>query len=98
MRTRFAFGGPGRRGAVAMKHSTDGILTTHTGSLPRPDDLVTMLEGHDQRQARADAGFQQRVAEAVAEIVKKQAASGVTVVNDGDRGKVGYCTYVTARG
>jgi 5-methyltetrahydropteroyltriglutamate--homocysteine methyltransferase len=80
-----------------MKHSTDGILTTHTGSLPRPDELVSLLEGHDQRQAHGDAGFQQRVTEAVAEIVKKQAASGVTVVNDGEMSKVGYSTYVTDR-
>ena len=40
---------------------TKRILTTHTGSLPRPDDLVAMLEGHDQREARADPSFQARV-------------------------------------
>ena len=39
-----------------MKRSTDRILTTHTGSLPRPDDLVGMLEGHDQREARRRSG------------------------------------------
>jgi 5-methyltetrahydropteroyltriglutamate--homocysteine methyltransferase len=80
-----------------MKHSTDGILTTHTGSLPRPDDLVSLLEGHDQRQLRGEPGFQQRVTKAVAEIVKQQAAAGVTVVNDGEMSKVGYSTYVTDR-
>jgi 5-methyltetrahydropteroyltriglutamate--homocysteine methyltransferase len=80
-----------------MKHSTDGILTTHTGSLPRPDDLVRMLEGHDQREARAEPAFQARVAEAVKEIVQKQAEAGVTVVNDGEMSKVGYSTYLTDR-
>jgi 5-methyltetrahydropteroyltriglutamate--homocysteine methyltransferase len=80
-----------------MKHSTDGILTTHTGSLPRPDDLVGMLEGHDQREARADPGFQARVADAVKEIVQKQVQSGITVVNDGEMSKVGYSTYLTDR-
>jgi 5-methyltetrahydropteroyltriglutamate--homocysteine methyltransferase len=80
-----------------MKHSTDRILTTHTGSLPRPDDLVGMLEGRDQREARADAGFQARVASAVKEIVQKQADAGVTVVNDGEMSKVGYSTYLTDR-
>src|SRR5215218_6444217 len=85
------------RGDAAMKHSTDGILTTHTGSLPRPDDLVGMLEGHDQREARADPGFQARVADAVKEIVQKQVDAGVTVVNDGEMSKVGYSTYLTDR-
>lgn len=80
-----------------MKHSTDGILTTHTGSLPRPDDLVSMLEGHDQREARAEPAFQARVAEAVKEIVQKQVDAGVTVVNDGEMSKVGYSTYLTDR-
>src|SRR6185295_3049356 len=85
------------RGEEAMKHSTDRILTTHTGSLPRPDDLVGMLEGHDQREARADAGFQARVSSAVKEIVQKQVDAGVTVVNDGEMSKVGYSTYITDR-
>ena len=80
-----------------MKHSTDGILTTHTGSLPRPDDLVGLLEGHDQREARAEPAFQARVSEAVKEIVQKQADAGVTVVNDGEMSKVGYSTYLTDR-
>jgi 5-methyltetrahydropteroyltriglutamate--homocysteine methyltransferase len=80
-----------------MKHSTDRILTTHTGSLPRPDDLVSMLEGHDQREARGEPRFAERVKSAVAEIVQKQAASGVDVVNDGEMSKVGYSTYVTER-
>ena len=80
-----------------MKHSTDRILTTHTGSLPRPDDLVGMLEGRDQREARADPGFQARIGSAVKEIVRKQVEAGVTVVNDGEMSKVGYSTYVTDR-
>jgi 5-methyltetrahydropteroyltriglutamate--homocysteine methyltransferase len=80
-----------------MKHSTDRILTTHTGSLPRPDDLVGMLEGRDQREARADPGFQARVGSAVKEIVQKQVEAGITVVNDGEMSKVGYSTYLTDR-
>jgi 5-methyltetrahydropteroyltriglutamate--homocysteine methyltransferase len=80
-----------------MKRSTDQILTTHTGSLPRPDDLVTMLEAREQREARSAPGFDRRVTEAVAEIVGKQVAAGVSVVNDGEMSKVGYSTYVTER-
>jgi len=80
-----------------MKRSTDRILTTHTGSLPRPDDLLGMLEGRDQRDARADPGFQSRIGSAVKEIVQKQVDAGVTVVNDGEMSKVGYSTYLTDR-
>src|SRR4051812_12298194 len=80
-----------------MQHSTDRILTTHTGSLPRPDALVQSLEGHDQRDVANDPHFQQQVTTAVAEIVQKQVSAGVSVVNDGEMSKVGYATYVTGR-
>jgi len=80
-----------------MKHSTDRILTTHTGSLPRPYALVQTLEGHDQREVENDPSFQQQVKAAVAGIVQKQVEAGVTVVNDGEMSKVGYATYVTGR-
>src|SRR5437764_388089 len=80
-----------------MQRSTERILTTHTGSLPRPDDLVSLAEGHDQRELEGDPRFQVRVKEAVAEVIQKQVAAGVTVVNDGEMSKVGYSTYVTDR-
>ncbi|HEY3109059.1 MAG TPA: cobalamin-independent methionine synthase II family protein [Chloroflexota bacterium] len=80
-----------------MKRSTSAILTTHTGSLPRPDDLVAMVEGHDQRELRADPRFERRVETAVGEVVRKQVEAGITVVNDGEMSKVGYSTYVTER-
>jgi 5-methyltetrahydropteroyltriglutamate--homocysteine methyltransferase len=80
-----------------LHRSTDRILTTHTGSLPRPDDLVAMLEAYDQREARSGPGFEARVKDAVADIVRKQVAAGVSVVNDGEMSKVGYSTYVTER-
>jgi 5-methyltetrahydropteroyltriglutamate--homocysteine methyltransferase len=80
-----------------MKRSSDRILTTHTGSLPRPDDLVSMLEAHDQREVQRGPDFEARVSAAVAEIVRKQVAAGVSVVNDGEMSKVGYSTYVTER-
>jgi 5-methyltetrahydropteroyltriglutamate--homocysteine methyltransferase len=80
-----------------MQRSTDRILTTHTGSLPRPDDLVALLEGRDQQQLQHDSAFEQRVREAVREVVHKQVETGVDVVNDGEVSKVGYSTYVTER-
>src|SRR5579859_7187286 len=80
-----------------MQRSTDRILTTHTGSLPRPDDLVAMVAGKDQQEVQRDAVFDRRVTEAVHEIVQKQVEAGVDVINDGEASKVGYATYVTER-
>jgi 5-methyltetrahydropteroyltriglutamate--homocysteine methyltransferase len=80
-----------------MKRSTERILTTHTGSLPRPPDLAAMLEALDGGGAFDQAAFEARVRRAVAEIVRRQVETGVDVVNDGEQGKVGYSTYVRHR-
>ena len=80
-----------------MKRSTDRILTTHTGSLPRPRDLTTMLEALDAGTLPDAAAFEARVRRAVAEVVRQQVETGVDVVNDGEQGKVGYSTYVRHR-
>jgi len=80
-----------------MKRSTDRILTTHTGSLPRPRDLTTMLETLDAGNLPDPAAFEARVRRAVADVVRQQVEAGVDVVNDGEQGKVGYSTYVRHR-
>ena len=80
-----------------MKRSTERILTTHTGSLPRPHDLTAMLEALDSGAAPAPAAFEARVRRAVAEIVRQQVEAGIDIVNDGEQGKVGYSTYVRHR-
>ncbi len=80
-----------------MKRSTERILTTHTGSLPRPPDLTAILEAMDAGNLADPAAFDSRVTSAVAEVVSKQAAAGVDIVNDGEQGKVGYSTYVRHR-
>jgi 5-methyltetrahydropteroyltriglutamate--homocysteine methyltransferase len=80
-----------------MRRSRDRILTTHTGSLPRPADLDQLLA---DREAGADvdqATFDKRVEQAVADIVASQLASGVSVISDGEMGKPGYSTYVKDR-
>ncbi len=79
-----------------MKRSVDRILTTHTGSLPRPPDLVEMLNAHEAGRAD-EAALARRVREAVAEVVRKQAEAGVDVLNDGETGKFSYATYVKDR-
>jgi 5-methyltetrahydropteroyltriglutamate--homocysteine methyltransferase len=80
-----------------VKRSSERILTTHTGSLPRPWDLTTTLEAFDAGILPDPAAFDARVRNAVAEAVRKQVAAGVDVVNDGEQGKVGYSTYVRHR-
>jgi 5-methyltetrahydropteroyltriglutamate--homocysteine methyltransferase len=80
-----------------VKRSTDRILTTHTGSLPRPADLTAALEALDGGSLPDPVAFAARVTRAVAEIVGKQIAAGLDVINDGEQGKVGYSTYVRHR-
>src|SRR5690348_12651785 len=80
-----------------MRRSTERILTTHTGSLPRPEDLVEPLYELVEAGREPDGALQQRVREATAEVVRKQIGAGVDVVNDGEVGKVSYSTYVTTR-
>ena len=80
-----------------MKRSIDRILTTHTGSLPRPMDLTAMLEALDSGATPDRKTFETRVRAAVAEVVRNQVESGVDVVSDGEQGKVGYSTYVRHR-
>ncbi len=80
-----------------MKRSTERILTTHTGSLPRPEDLVAMLYARDKGELTDQAVFEQRVREATAEVVRQQVECGIDIVNDGEVSKIGYSTYVKDR-
>jgi 5-methyltetrahydropteroyltriglutamate--homocysteine methyltransferase len=80
-----------------MKRSTDRILTTHTGSLPRPADLTATLEMLDAGTTPDLEAFDTRVRRAIADIVRKQVEAGVDIVSDGEQGKVGYSTYVKHR-
>ena len=80
-----------------MKRSTHHILTTHTGSLPRPSDLVEMVLRKEARQPVDEEVLAMRVRSAVAEVVLKQAEIGITFLNDGEQGKPGYATYMKDR-
>jgi 5-methyltetrahydropteroyltriglutamate--homocysteine methyltransferase len=71
------------------------ILTTHTGSLPRPPDLEELLDEHER--GGAPAGLADRARAAVAEVVRTQLEIGLDVVNDGEQTKSGYSTYVKDR-
>jgi len=80
-----------------MRRSTDRILTTHTGSLPRPPGLREMLAGMSAGERPEPNAFAREVRDAVAQIVADQVEAGVDVVNDGEASKVMYATYVTER-
>ena len=80
-----------------MKLSTDRILTTHVGSLPRPQALVDLLVKKDQNQPYDHADFDRKVTQAVNEIVAHQVAVGIDVVSDGEASKIGYATYIKDR-
>ncbi len=77
--------------------STDRIITTHTGSLPRPADLIEMIRAREQGNPGDEAAFHARVREAVAEVVRLQMDAGVDIVSDGEEGKPSYATYVKNR-
>jgi 5-methyltetrahydropteroyltriglutamate--homocysteine methyltransferase len=80
-----------------MKRSTERFLTTHTGSLPRPDDLVRMMYAKEEGVPVDPAALAARIRAAVEEVVRKQAGAGVDIVNDGEMSKPSYATYVKDR-
>ena len=80
-----------------MKRSTERILTTHTGSLPRPDDLVEMLRQKEEAQAVDQAEFDAHVRAAVGDVVARQVDAGVDVLNDGEQGKPSFSLYIKDR-
>jgi 5-methyltetrahydropteroyltriglutamate--homocysteine methyltransferase len=80
-----------------MQLSSDRILTTHVGSLPRPDDLFEMMLAKMDGKAVDETAYAERARRAVADIVKQQVATGLDVVNDGEMGKPSFITYATQR-
>jgi 5-methyltetrahydropteroyltriglutamate--homocysteine methyltransferase len=80
-----------------MKRSTERFLTTHTGSLPRPEDLVRMMYAREEGVPVEVAALAARIRSAVEEVVHHQAGAGVDIVNDGEMSKPSYATYVKDR-
>ena len=80
-----------------MKRSSERILTTHTGSLPRPADLVAILNQKELGGAYDRAAYEARIARAISEIVRKQADTGIDIVDDGEHSKVNWMAYARAR-
>jgi 5-methyltetrahydropteroyltriglutamate--homocysteine methyltransferase len=80
-----------------MKRSTERFLTTHTGSLPRPPELVKLMYAKEEGAPYDARALTERIRTAVAETVHKQARAGVDIVNDGEMSKPSYATYVKDR-
>ena len=80
-----------------MKRSSDRFLTTHTGSLPRPDDLVRTMFAKEEGVPVDGAALGARIASAVADIVQRQEKAGIDIVNDGEMSKPSYATYIKDR-
>ncbi|MGA8447545.1 MAG: hypothetical protein WB766_20530, partial [Roseiarcus sp.] len=80
-----------------MPHSVDRFLTTHTGSLPRPDDLIAMMYAKEEGRAVDREALARRIGSAVGEVVAKQRKAGLDIVNDGEMSKPSYATYVKDR-
>ncbi len=80
-----------------MKTSTDRILTTHVGSLPRSQAVTDGVFAHEQGKLDDVDGFRTTIAAAVVDVVAKQKAAGVDVVSDGEMSKISYATYIKDR-
>lgn len=80
-----------------MLTSRDRILTTHVGSLPRPDELSALLLKKEQEEPVDQAKFEQVLRESVAAVVHQQASTGIDIVSDGELSKISYATYIKDR-
>jgi 5-methyltetrahydropteroyltriglutamate--homocysteine methyltransferase len=80
-----------------VKGSAERFLTTHTGSLPRPEDLVRMMYAKEEGVPVERDALAARIRSAVEEVVRKQVEAGVDIVNDGEMSKPSYATYVKDR-
>jgi 5-methyltetrahydropteroyltriglutamate--homocysteine methyltransferase len=92
-----SFGGRTTPNETIMRLSTERILTTHVGSLPRTGNVVELLYRKENGEAYDRAAYDAAVAAGVADAVAKQVAAGIDVVSDGETSKVGYSTYIKDR-
>ena len=80
-----------------MQTSTDRILTTHTGSIARPDDLIELMRARENGRPYDREAFEARATAAVEECVRRQVEAGLDVINDGEQRKSGFTTYLKER-
>ena len=80
-----------------MLHSTERILVTHTGSLPRPRQLIDMMLAENEGRPVDPAEYEDKLLRAVHDIVRRQMDLGVDVVDDGELSKRGFAVYAHQR-
>jgi 5-methyltetrahydropteroyltriglutamate--homocysteine methyltransferase len=80
-----------------LQTSTDRILVTHVGSLPRSQAVTDVLFARERGERLDDGAANATIAEAVREVVRRQVKAGVDVVSDGEMSKISYATYIKAR-
>src|SRR4029453_14020449 len=80
-----------------MKRSTDRILTTHVGSLPRPDDVCALLMAKEKGERMDAAAFDALLAKGVQAVGRRQGEAGAAMFCDGGMAKPGYATYIKDR-
>lgn len=80
-----------------MRHSTDRILTTHVGSLPRPHDLLDLLKQRLEGKDVDEKVFQDKLRQSVEDMVGKQVEAGIDIVTDGEMSKPGHAVYINDR-
>ena len=80
-----------------MRRSQDRILTTHTGSLPRPSCLVDMLAAVSRGESVDEVALEAAANASSLDVMRKQADAGVDVINSGEQSRVSFSTYVTQR-
>jgi 5-methyltetrahydropteroyltriglutamate--homocysteine methyltransferase len=80
-----------------MKTSTDRILTTHVGSLPRSQAVTDVVFGKEQGTLTDEKLYHQTIAAAVNEVVQRQVETGIDIVSDGEMSKISYATYISDR-
>ncbi|HXO65568.1 MAG TPA: cobalamin-independent methionine synthase II family protein [Steroidobacteraceae bacterium] len=80
-----------------MRDAKHRILTTHVGSLPRSEAVTEVLFARERGEVRDEARDDAVIAQAVAEVVRRQVGLGIDVVSDGEMSKIGYATYIAER-
>src|SRR5579885_2439894 len=80
-----------------MKRSTERILTTHTGSLPRSENLMRIMIAREQGGPVEASELAETVHHAVIDAVRRQAATGIDIISDGEMSKIGFANYVKDR-
>ena len=80
-----------------MKYSTQRILTTHVGSLPRPNKVAELIFAKEREEEFDQSDFNETIADAVKNTVARQVDVGVDIVSDGEMSKISYATYIKER-